>query len=1086
MVSSLPANQKTAAPAPSGAPASGDASDYSAKDIQVLEGLEAVRKRPAMYIGDVGARGLHHCVYEVVDNSIDEALAGFCKEIRVSIHKDGSVSVTDDGRGIPAEKHEQTGKSALEVVMTILHAGGKFDKKSYKVSGGLHGVGVSCVNALSDSMEVRSRRNGKEYRQTYARGKPTSAVVEVGPCAEHGTIVRFHPDKDIFETIEYQYDLLLNRMRELAYLNKGVRIILSDERTGASDTLHYSGGIIEFVSHLNKNKTALHPVIYFEKDFDHSQAEIALQYNDGYSENLFSYVNSIHTVEGGTHVMGLRSALTRSVNDYAKNNKLLKDKDRSVSGEDLREGLSVVISLRVPAPQFEGQTKTKLGNTEIKGLMESLCNEGLRTYFEEHPSDARAIVLKSMNAMAAREAAQKAKDLIRRKGALESSVLPGKLADCIEEDPAKCELYIVEGDSAGGCFSGDTQVALADGRQVSFRQLIEEDRQGKKNYTYTIRPDGTIGIALIRNPRMTKSGSKVVRVILDDGKKIVCTPDHLFMLRDGTYAQSARLAPKTSLMPLYRKYSELGGRITIKGYEMVLDPRKHKWILTHILSDEYNLKVGRYAPLQKAHKHHVDFNRLNNNPDNLIRLPADDHLELHRRSADKILHRPEVKEKARQAHRQPSYRERMRKMNLVPQMREKLSARAKKQWENEEYKQRMAQNFLKFYHSDAGYRLRNQELLNKAQKEHWASAANRQKQSERTHAYYAVHPEEKVSRSQASKKQWSDTVLRAWRQDKTSQQWTPEFRRKRKEAYARTYFSTTIQFMKKVLEEDGNLEKYELKRIRARDHTLLKLSTFAQRYFSGDAKAMADAVAHFNHKVARVEPVSELMDVYDLEIEETHNFALAAGVFVHNSCKQGRDRRTQAVLPLRGKILNVEKAPLHKLLESEAIRNLIMAFGTNFDSDFDLSHLRYHKIIIMTDADVDGAHIRTLLLTLFYRHMRELVDRGHVYIAQPPLYKVKAGNKEAYAFNDAELAKILASWGNPKNYHSQRYKGLGEMNPSQLWETTMDPATRTMLQVTVEDAMKADEMFTVLMGDAVEPRRQYIEKYAKEVQNLDI
>ncbi len=668
-----PANQKTAANSPAPAPSkasnptpspssnasknAADAPKYDASSIQVLEGLEAVRKRPAMYIGDVGVRGLHHCVYEVVDNAIDEALAGYCKEILVTIHKDGSVSVLDDGRGIPVEKHEQTGKSALEVVMTILHAGGKFDKNSYKVSGGLHGVGVSCVNALSDWMDVNVYREGKEYKQRYERGKPMAPVKELGAApANHpsGTRVQFHPDSQIFETLEFQYEIILNRMRELAYLNKGIKIVLSDERNNQTETLHFAGGIIEFVSHLNKNKTTLHPVIYFEKDFDHSQAEVALQYNDGYSENLFSYVNSIHTIEGGTHVMGFRAALTRTVNNYAKENKLLKDKDRSISSDDLHEGLSVVISLRIPAPQFEGQTKTKLGNTDVKGLMESLCGEGLRTYFEEHPADARMVMGKAMNAMAAREAAQKAKDLIRRKGALESSVLPGKLADCIDDNPEHCELYIVEGDSAGG------------------------------------------------------------------------------------------------------------------------------------------------------------------------------------------------------------------------------------------------------------------------------------------------------------------------------------------------------------------------------------------------------------------------------------------------SSKQGRDRRTQAILPLRGKILNVEKAPLHKLLESEAIRNLIMAFGTNFGSDFDRSKLRYHKIIIMTDADVDGAHIRTLLLTLFYRHMRELIDRGHIYIAQPPLYKVKAGAKEAYVYSDAELAKLLASWGNPKNYHSQRYKGLGEMNPAQLWETTMDPSTRTLLQVSVDDAMKADELFTILMGDVVEPRRQYIAKYAKEVQNIDI
>ncbi|MDE1798735.1 MAG: hypothetical protein KGH63_05015, partial [Candidatus Micrarchaeota archaeon] len=437
------------------------AASYTAADIQVLEGLQAVRKRPAMYIGDTGARGLHHCVYEVVDNAIDEALAGYCKEIQVIIRKEGMVSVLDDGRGIPVETHKGTGKSALEVVMTILHAGGKFDNKTYKVSGGLHGVGVSCVNALSTWMEVRVKRDGKEWRHRYERGVPVTKVEELGPANEAkwggseasaarqtGTMVSFQPDPAIFETVEYQYEILANRLRELAYLNKGVHILLSDERNGQAETMHYAGGIIEFVSHLNKNKNVLHPVIYFEKQAESVQVEVALQYNDGYSENIFTYANSIHTIEGGTHLMGLRSALTRTVNDYAKSNKLLKE--GSITGDDLREGLTCVISVRLPHPQFEGQTKTKLGNTEIKGITEAVTGEGLRTYFEEHPAEAKAIILKGINAAAAREAAQKAKELIRRKGALESSVLPGKLADCSDEDPSHCELYIVEGDSAGG------------------------------------------------------------------------------------------------------------------------------------------------------------------------------------------------------------------------------------------------------------------------------------------------------------------------------------------------------------------------------------------------------------------------------------------------------------------------------------------------------------------------------------------------------------------------------------------------------------------------------------------------------------
>ncbi|MFH0927725.1 MAG: DNA topoisomerase (ATP-hydrolyzing) subunit B [Candidatus Micrarchaeota archaeon] len=626
-------------------------SSYSASNIQVLEGLQAVRKRPAMYIGDVGIRGLHHLVYEVVDNAIDEALAGYCKEIKVSIQKDGSARVEDDGRGIPVDKHS-SGKSALEVVMTVLHAGGKFDNSTYKVSGGLHGVGVSVVNGLSETLEARVSREGKVWVQKYLRGTPAGPVEEQGESEHSGTTIIFKPDSQIFETTEFKYDVLSKRLRELAYLNKGVRILLNDERDGKSEIFHFSGGIIEFVSNLNKNKNVLHPVIYLEKEISNAACELALQYNDSFNDNVFSYVNCIHTIEGGTHMAGFKSALTRAVNDYARQNKLLKDS--SVSGDDLKEGLSAVISVKIPNPQFEGQTKTKLGNTEIKGVVEQIVGEGLRTYFEEHPQDARAISLKGLSAMQAREAAQKAKDLIRRKGVLESSVLPGKLADCTESDPAKCELYIVEGDSAGG------------------------------------------------------------------------------------------------------------------------------------------------------------------------------------------------------------------------------------------------------------------------------------------------------------------------------------------------------------------------------------------------------------------------------------------------SAKQGRDRKTQAILPLRGKILNVEKASIHKLLENAEIRNLLMAIGTNFSSDFDISKLRYSRIVIMTDADVDGAHIRTLLLTLFFRYLKPLVELGHIFIAQPPLYKLKAANRSAYVYDDAELAKLLQDWGNPKNYHSQRYKGLGEMNPQQLWETTMDPAQRTMLQVTVDDAMRADELFTILMGDAVEPRRKFIEDNAKAVQNLDI
>lgn len=627
-----------------------NANSYGASNIQVLEGLEAVRKRPGMYIGSTGPQGLAKCVEEVVDNSIDEALAGFCTEVNLIILADGGLKVIDNGRGIPVEIHPQFGVSALQIVLTKLHAGGKFDKSTYKVSGGLHGVGVSCVNALSRIFEVWVDRDGLTHYQKYEFGKPVTEVRQLGASTRRGTTVVFYPDNTIFETVEFNFDVLSARMRELAFLNKGVKITVKDERSGKEHEFQYTGGIRSFVEHLNTNKVSLHPIIYFEKEKDNTVVEYALQYNDGFQEIMFTFVNNINTTEGGTHLSGFKAALTKVLNDYAISHKLL-DKDMRLSGDDVREGLTAVLSLKVPEPQFEGQTKTKLGNSEIKGIVETLMSETLSIFMEQHPAEAKMIVSKAVLAAQAREAARKARELARRKSFLDGASLPGKLADCSSKDPTKCELYIVEGDSAGG------------------------------------------------------------------------------------------------------------------------------------------------------------------------------------------------------------------------------------------------------------------------------------------------------------------------------------------------------------------------------------------------------------------------------------------------TAKQGRSRETQAILPLKGKILNVEKARLDKVFKSDEIVNLITALGTGIGEDFDVNKLRYHKIVLMTDADVDGAHIRTLLLTFFYRHMKSLVTGGYVYIAQPPLYKIKKGKEIRYAYSDAQKEKILTEL---KDADIQRYKGLGEMNAEQLWETTMDPAVRTLLQIKQEDAVEADRMFTILMGDQVEPRRKFIEDNAKYVVNLDI
>lgn len=630
---------------------------YDDSQIQVLEGLEAVRKRPGMYIGSTSSRGLHHLVYEIVDNSIDEALAGYCDTIKVYMHKDDSITVTDNGRGMPVGIHPKMHKPTVEVIMTVLHAGGKFGGGGYKVSGGLHGVGASVVNALSEQCEVTVYREGNMWKQSYERGNVVSDLENIGKTEEHGTKVHFKPDHEIFEETVFDAEILALRLRELAFLNKGIRIELIDEREVEPkvDEFHYEGGIKSFVSYLNRNKESLFPEpIYVEGDKDDILVEVALQYHDGFNENIFTFANNIDTIEGGTHLAGFKTALTRAINDYARKFGHIKEADKNLSGDDIREGLTAVISVKITDPQFEGQTKTKLGNTEVRSAVDSIVGPGVSSFLEENPAVGKIIVEKALLASRAREAARKARELTR-KSVLERSSLPGKLADCSSKDPRECEVYIVEGDSAGG------------------------------------------------------------------------------------------------------------------------------------------------------------------------------------------------------------------------------------------------------------------------------------------------------------------------------------------------------------------------------------------------------------------------------------------------SAKQGRDRKFQAILPLRGKIMNVEKQRLDKILGSDTIRSLVTAIGAGIGPEFDIEKIRYNRIIIMTDADVDGAHIRTLLLTFFYRYMRELIEGGHVCIAQPPLYKVSKGKKESYVYSDAELENALEEiGGKDSTVNIQRYKGLGEMNATQLWETTMDPEKRILLRANIEDAMAADEIFTILMGDKVEPRREFIQKNAKKVSNLDI
>ncbi|MFC7199804.1 DNA topoisomerase (ATP-hydrolyzing) subunit B [Halospeciosus flavus] len=1067
--------------------------EYSAGQIQVLEGLEAVRKRPAMYIGSTDGRGLHHLVYEVVDNSIDEALAGYCDEIEVTIHDDGSVSVVDDGRGIPVDTHEEYERPAVEVILTVLHAGGKFDSKSYQVSGGLHGVGVSVVNALAEWLEVTVERDGARWHERFERGEPQDGLEKVGEVPEDqtGTTIRFMPDSDIFETTDYDFSTLETRLRELAFLNSGVQISLHDEREGENDrtaSFKYDGGIKEFVEYLNETRDALHEeVIYFEDEEDGIQVEIAMQATDDLQSSTHAFANNINTREGGTHLTGFKTALTRTVNDYAKEHNLLADLDENLKGEDIREGMTAVISVKHPDPQFEGQTKTKLGNSEVRGIVESTVHEGLGTYFEENPDTAEAIVGKAVEAAKARKAAQKAEELTRRKNALESTALPGKLADCQTRDPEEAELFIVEGDSAGGCFTGDTEIALASGRSITFEELVEEHENGETHYCYTVKDDGTIGIEQIAHPRVTKEDTDLVEVTLDNGESITCTPDHEFMLRDGSYCEAQDLDDGQSLMPLYRKTSDTDEEnITIDGYEMVKQPFANNfWEFTHLLADRYNLKRGRYSADEGDHKHHVDFDKRNNRPDNIQRLSAEDHLELHRKHASKTLHTEEVYQKLRELKQTDEFRQMMSERMQEDETVEILREQAKEQWEDEEYKQYMKEAWLEYYENNPDYRERVQQRLAEEAREYWSDEEHREEQSERVSQYFENNPEAVEAHRKAAEEQWDDEELREWRASKTEEQWTDEFREDRMEAYNETYYENTIPFMQTVLEEEGSLENYDERRKQESDPNVLTKSTTIEKFFE-DENELVEAVATHNHTVTSVEPLDETADVYDIEVPGTHNFALEAGVFVHNSAKQARNRENQAVLPIKGKILNVEKHRLDRILENDEIRAMIRAIGTGVGEEFDYDELRYEKIILATDADVDGAHIRTLLLTFFYRHMRPLLENGHVYAIQPPLYRIRYRGNTYDAMTDEERDRIVEEKcdGNPTQV--QRFKGLGEMNPEQLWDTSINPENRILKRFTVEDAAAADRMFSVLMGDAVEPRKKFIQEHAQDAEWVDI
>ncbi len=1070
-------------------------SDYKASNIQVLQGLEAVRKRPAMYIGSTDRNGLHHIFTEILDNSVDEAIAGYCDRIWVTLHKDGSLSVKDNGRGIPVEIHSQTKVSTLETVMTNLHAGGKFEEGAYKVSGGLHGVGMKCTNALSEWMITTVRRDGGVYQQEYQRGIPKAPVKKVGSVEnETGTEHRFMPDSQIFTQTDFDFKELVKKCRQHAYLTAGLRISLLDERVEEGKDpkifdVYFEDGIKSYVLFMNIDEKLVNDIpFYVKKDQDGIIVESAIQYTNGMDENVRCYTNNIINPEGGTHLSGFRTALTSAINSYAQKSDLLKGLTTSLNGDDVREGLTAVVSVKVANPQFEGQTKIKLNNPEVKNAVAKVIRDELLVYLDEHPKEAKSILDKAILSYKAKAAAKAARDAVIRKSALESTTLPGKLADCISNDPKDSELYIVEGDSAGGCFSGDTRVSLADGRSLTFLELIEEQKKGKQNYCYTITDSRKVSISEIQNVRRTKRNTPVIKVTLDNREEIVCTPDHKFMLRDGSYKKAKDLSKHDSLMPLYKKLSEKKGRITIEGYEMVLNPSSSKWVFTHVLSDEYNLGHNVYKNFEGTYKHHKDFNKLNNNPNNIVRLSKEDHLVIHQKHIAKTLHTKQVYEKLRVLRSSPEFKEKMRNSMLKPSTRSLLSKNAKKQWENEEYKEYMKNKFLAFYFTNEEYQKENNRRLNLLQKEYWSKKENRFKQSKKVSQYLKNNPEALEKLSISAKKQWSNVELLKWRSEKTKEQWTEEFILKRKKAYNRTYLDRSLKVLRSVYDTFGevSVEAYNKVRRDLNNKTLLKVPTLCSRFFDNDMARLEDAVKHFNHKIVSIEYLKEKIDVFDLEVPKTHNFALASGVFVHNSAKQGRDRHTQAVLPLRGKIINTNKYRVDRVLGNNEFKDITTALGVGIGTTLDISKLRYHKVIIMSDADVDGLHITTLVLTLLFRFFKPLIEQGYIYVAQPPLHKVEIGKKKYYFLNDNEKDAFVKKAKNAgKTPVANRFKGLGEMNPDQLWETTMNPENRALKRVHIEDAEEAEKTFEMLMGSEVPPRRRFIQRYAKKA-NLDV
>jgi DNA gyrase subunit B len=1154
---------------------------YGADDLTHLEGLEAVRKRPGMYIGSTDSRGINHLFTEVVDNSTDEGIAGHATKVVVTLHADGSIQVDDDGRGIPTGVHTKSGLSGVELVLTRLHAGGKFGGSGYKTSGGLHGVGASAVNALSVRFDVTVKQEGKIHQMSFAHGVP-GEFDATGPKAKFtqrsglrvtgkmkrgergGTSIRYWYDPRYFDTgAALDRDAVRTKLRNTAFLVPGVTYVLRDATEGAiaDETFHYPNGLSDMVDFLSPDSEkpvtatlmAIGTGTYLENAADengvmrskverHAEVEVAFRWGTGYDRTVECFTNTIHNVHGGTHRKGFDRAAVKAIQEaITRSRGLLKPKEDPPTLDDVLEGMTAVIHVRIPEPQFTSQTKDELSTAGITKVIQAVVEQHIRAWTEDRrtKTEAKVVLQKVVDAARVRLAQKQQKDAARRKTALEGAAMPAKLVDCRTTGVSRSELFLVEGDSALGCFTGDTMIALVSGQSRSFADLAADWQRGVTHFGYTTNRAGRVVVAPLVEPRITKRAAKLVRVVLDNGESVRCTPDHLFRLRDGTYRRADALTAGDSLMPLYRSVSTKSAGDKLDGYERVWMNDRNEWVYTHYVADAYNLRQNLDSTANGSVRHHVDVNKRNNDPRNLRRMTWEDHAALHAAMMGPHVH--------------AGYRAWLANGGL-----EAKSAMLSNQWQDPdfrtvclqrlaarnadpEFRQRIEQGFQDWYGS-LGYAERAiyAERMREYQATYWAHAAHRVAAADRVRAFFA-DPQRRVEWSERSRAQWDDPDLRAWRSTKTTEQFSDPAERERQRLAVCAWHQANPEFgrqhstlMKRRMADrsNGHLDRVQAGRARyvasvprservaqqnegrrlaalRRLAPLLHLSDaeLAGAYeavrmstartglkferllgnYDGDHARLREAAALVNHSVVAVELISDTEDVYDLTVEHYHNFALEAGVFVHNSARMARVSEYQALLPLRGKILNVQKASIADTLRNVEIASIVQVLGAGTGRTFDLPAMRYGRVILMADADVDGSHIRTLLITLFAKYMRPVIEDGRLYSAMPPLHKVvtKGRNTEThFTFTQREMEQTVARLekaGKQIVKPVPRFKGLGEMDADELWDTTMNPSTRSVRRIAMDDAVAADEALELLMGEKVEPRRNWLVEAAARV-----